>query len=100
MSIFVRASVVLLSLVLFLPVSGLAATSGIWKSTDNSYNFYVQTYSGGECIVIATKDGAEFLVFLDSTVEDGIDVNEYFGKSASLKVGFQGRRPARMRHSF
>ena len=84
-----RTLVVLISLVMFLSVSGFAATSGIWKSTDDSYSFYVQTYSGGECIVIATKDGTEFLVFLDPTVEDGIDANEYFDKPAGLKIDFK-----------
>jgi len=73
----------------FLPVSGFAATSGIWKSSDNEYSFYIQTYSEGECIVIATKAGSEFHVFLDSAVEDGIDVSEYFGKAAGLKVNFK-----------
>ena len=91
MSRFVRTAFVFMLVVLFLPVSGFAATSGIWKSIDdnNPYNFYIQTYSGGECIVIATKDGTEFHVFLDSTVEDGIDANEYFDKPASLEVDFK-----------
>ena len=53
-----------------------------------SNNFYIQTYSTGSCIVIATPDGGDFHVFLDPQCADEVIAQEYFGRSASLDLTF------------
>ena len=61
---------------------------GIWKDTGQSITFYVQTYTTGSAVVIATKDLADFYVFMDSNVGDGIDVGDLANKGHHLTVSF------------
>jgi len=60
--------------------------AGIWKSTNPSNNFYLQTYKGDNSIlVIVTPDAvSEWYVFHDTNISDGIDVTELSGKPARL----------------
>ena len=65
-----------------------AGLSGIWKASDGSNNFYIQTYSAGSCIAIVTPEGEDFYVFLAPTCTNSLVASEYFGKSATLNVEF------------
>ena len=60
--------------------------AGIWKSTNPSNNFYLQTYkSDNSILVIVTPDAvSEWYVFHDTNIADGIDVAELTGKPARL----------------
>ena len=60
--------------------------AGIWKSTNPTNNFYLQTYKGDNSIlVIVTPDAvSQWYVFHDTNIADGIDVAEMTGKPARL----------------
>ena len=55
---------------------------GIWKSaplqsmSNGVMNFYIQTYTTGEIIVLASLDGQTFYAFLDDDYSDGVDAND------------------------
>jgi len=55
---------------------------GIWKSAPSGssstglMNFYIQTYTTGEMIVLASPDGQTFYAFLDDDYGDGIDTDD------------------------
>ena len=61
---------------------------GIWKDNGQTISFYVQTYTIGSAVVIATKDLMNFYVFLDSNIGDGIDVDDYGNHGHHLSVTF------------
>ncbi|MBI4775263.1 MAG: formylglycine-generating enzyme family protein [Deltaproteobacteria bacterium] len=71
-----------------------AGRSGIWKPSDGSNNFYIQTYSTGSCVVIVTPDGEQFQVFLDGECVDEVGALEYFGRPASLNLTFTSDQAA------
>ncbi|MBI4775207.1 MAG: hypothetical protein HY788_13715 [Deltaproteobacteria bacterium] len=55
---------------------------GIWKSappqsqSGGLMNFYVQTYTTGQTILLASPDGRAFYAFLDNDYSDGVDAND------------------------
>ena len=61
---------------------------GIWKDSGQTVSFYVQTYTIGSAVVIATKDLTNFYVFLDSNIDDGIDVDDYGNHGHHVSVTF------------
>ncbi len=62
--------------------------SGIWKPSDLSNNFFVQTYSDGSALVIVSPDGNTFYVFVDSSASEEFSADELFGKQISLSITF------------
>lgn len=76
-------------ILLFAAAEGaLAGTDGIWKATDQSQNFWIQTYTAGSALIVVTPDGNQYFVFLDPDVSDGFEAPELFGKNAKLTVIF------------
>ena len=51
-------------------------------------SFYVQTYSAGSAVVIASPDLTTYYVFLDEDFSDGIDADEYGNKPYHLEMNF------------
>ncbi len=63
---------------------------GIWKDScvSANMNYYIQSYSTGSALIIATPDNRDFYVFLDSEVEDGIFASQYGGGNLTLTMFF------------
>ena len=61
---------------------------GIWKDTGQIMNFYVQTYSTGSALIIATSDLETFYTFLDADFSDGVDVADLAGGNHHLSLNF------------
>ena len=70
------------------PKPSAQGVDGIWKSVDESMNFYIQTYDTGSSLVIATPDAKQFYVFLDSDLSNGINVNDLAGQGNHINVTF------------
>ena len=70
------------------PIEPTLDIDGIWKDAGNTMSFYVQTYTAGSAVVIATKDLTSFYTFLDSDVSDGIDVDDLGNHGHHLSVTF------------
>ncbi len=75
-------------LVFLFSAQAFSWSDGVWKPSDYSNNFWIQTYTTGSSLIIVSADGERFYVFLDPDVSDGFDVPELFGKDASLEVVF------------
>ena len=65
---------------------------GIWKDTDETMNFYVQTYTPGSGIIITTPDLITFASFLDDSFKDGIDGFDLGGDGTFLNLTFNSHR--------
>ena len=70
------------------PPPSTGTYDGIWKDADPSMNFYIQTYTSGSAVVIATADLKDYYIFLDSDYSDGIDANDLGGKGHHLSLTF------------
>ena len=67
---------------------------GIWKPSDQSMSFYVQTYDTGSAVVIATADLSRLFVFLDSDVSNGINVSDLAGNGDHIVMNFTDSQTA------
>ncbi len=61
---------------------------GIWKDAVPSMNFFIQTYTDGSGMVIATPDLKTYSVFIDEDISDGVDVDDYAGLGRHLRIKF------------
>ncbi|MBI4775976.1 MAG: SUMF1/EgtB/PvdO family nonheme iron enzyme [Deltaproteobacteria bacterium] len=72
----------------FIVAPSLLEIDGIWKDTAETISFYVQTYTAGSAVVIATKDLNTFYTFLDPYIRDGIDINDLANHGHHLSATF------------
>ncbi len=61
--------------------------NGIWKSADGVFSLYLQKYSAGSCVVVATMGDGGYTVFLDPDYTDGISVsNDLHGRDYTFDL--------------
>ncbi|MBI4775612.1 MAG: carboxypeptidase regulatory-like domain-containing protein, partial [Deltaproteobacteria bacterium] len=65
---------------------------GIWKdaplNSSGKMNFYVQSYSTGSDLIIASPDGQRAYAFLDADSSDGFDADDLGGMGCHLSATF------------
>ncbi len=59
--------------------SALLPQSGIWKDTACTVSFYLQKYSTNSAAIVATTNGLNNVIFLDSDYTDGLYISNDLG---------------------